>query len=62
MKLIHYSRSAMFKILNILAEYHPDIEPLRQDSDNDLIEKYFYWVDEYNDGYDPRHLKRPEFA
>ena len=54
-------RSILFKILNVLSEYHPDIEPLRQDSDEDLIEKYFFWVDEYNDGYDPRHWNRPEF-
>ena len=55
-------RNIMFAILNIISEYYPDLEPLRQDSDQDLLEKYFYWVDEYNDGYDPRHIKRPEFA
>lgn len=54
-------RSVLFEILNYLSEYHPDVEPLRTDSDDDLLEKYFYWVDEYNDGYDPRHFPRPEF-
>ncbi len=54
-------RSILFKILNTLSEYHPDIEPLRQDSDEDLLEKYFFWVDEYNAGYDPRHWTRPDF-
>lgn len=62
MKLSHYSRSVLFTILNTLSTYHPDLEPLRQDSDDDLLEKYFYWVDEYNDGYDPRHFARPEFV
>lgn len=55
-------RSILFAILNIISEYYPDLEPLRQDSDADLLEKYFYWVDEYNDGYDPRNIKRPEFV
>ena len=54
-------RSTMFAILNIIAEYHPDLEPVYSDSDEDLMYKYFYWVDEYNDGYDPRHITRPEF-
>lgn len=56
------SRSTLFAVLNMLSEYHPDIEPLRQDSDDDLLEKYFYWVDEYNDGYDPRNYRRPAFC
>lgn len=55
-------RSLMFAVLNIIAEYYPELEPLRQDSDEELMEKYFYWVDEHNDGYDPRNFERPEFA
>lgn len=62
MKISTKYRSFLFTILNILSEYHPDLEPLRLDSDEDLLCKYFYWVDEYNEGYDPRHLPRPEFA
>ena len=54
-------RPLMFAILNTLSEYYPDLEPLRQDSDDDLMYKYFYWVDEYNECYDPRNLPRPEF-
>ena len=52
----------LFAILNQISEYHPDLEPLRRDSYDDLLEKYFYWVDEYNDGYDPRHYRRPAYC
>lgn len=62
MHITNRMRSILFAILNIISEYYPDLEPLRQDSDADLLEKYFYWVDEYNDGYDPRNIKRPEFV
>lgn len=62
MSLSKHSRSALFTVLNIISEYYPDLEPLRQDNDEDLLYKYFYWVDEYNDGYDPRHIARPEFV
>ena len=55
-------RFYLFAILNRIAECYPDLEPLRQDSDEDLLYKYFYWVDEYNEGYDPHHYHRPEFA
>lgn len=54
-------RSILFDVLNALSEYYPDLEPLRTDSDDNLLEKYFYWVDEYNDGYDPRNFIRPEW-
>lgn len=55
-------RSLLFTVLNVLSEYYPDLEPLRLDTDEDLLYKYFYWVDEYNDGHDPRNLPRPEFV
>lgn len=51
--------SELFDILNALSEYHHDVAPLRSDRKDDLLEKYFYWVDEYNDGYDPHNIKRP---
>ena len=35
------SRSFLFALLNQISEYHPDLEPLRQDSDEDLLEKLF---------------------
>lgn len=62
MRIPNAYRSLLFTILNVLSEYYPDLEPLRQDNDEDLLYKYFYWVDEYNDGYDPRNLPRPEFV
>lgn len=53
------TRSDLVVLLNTISEYHPDLEPFHQDSKEDLLEKYFYWVDEYNDGYDPHHIQRP---
>lgn len=61
MKISAKYRSLLFTVLNVLSEYYPDLEPLRLDNDEDLLYKYFYWVDEYNNGYDPRRLPRPEF-
>ena len=52
----------LFALLNQISEYYPDLEPLRQDSDEDLLEKYFYWVDEYNCGHDPRNYRRPAYC
>ena len=62
MRISNHYRALLFTVLNIISEYYPDLEPLRQDNDEDLLYKYFYWVDEYNNGYDPRNLPRPEFA
>ena len=62
MRISNQYRALLFTVLNIISEYYPDLEPLRQDNDEDLLYKYFYWVDEYNNGYDPRNLPRPEFA
>ena len=56
------SRSVLFSLLNEVSCLDPDLEPLRNDSTDDLLEKYFYWVDEYNGGRDPRHYARPEYA
>lgn len=39
--------------LDRIAEYHPDIAPTAEDTLTELIEKYFYWVSEYNDAYIP---------
>ena len=60
MKNIKSTREQMLSLLNTISEYHKDLAPHRKDSEQDLFEKYFYWVDEYNDGYDPRHIKRPQ--
>ena len=62
MRISNQYRALLFTVLNIISEYYPDLEPLRQDNDEDILYKYFYWVDEYNNGYDPRNLPRPEFA
>lgn len=35
------------------SEYHYDLYPCKKDSLNKLMQKYFYWGDEYNDGYIP---------
>lgn len=56
------SRSMLFDLLNQISEYHPDLLPRKKDTYDDLIEKYFYWVDEYNDGYDPRNYARPAWC
>ena len=62
MRISNQFRSVLFAVLNIISEYYPDLEPLRQDNYEDVLYKYFYWVDEYNNGYDPRNFPRPEFA
>lgn len=54
------TRADLYGLLNAKAEYHPEIEPLRSDKKSDLLEKYFYWVDEFNDGYDPHNFYRPD--
>ena len=34
-----------------LCVYYPDIYPCKRDSFRTLLEKFFYWASEYNDGY-----------
>lgn len=41
----------LYSKLETLCEYHYDLHPSKRDSLNSLMEKYFYWGDEYNDGY-----------
>lgn len=41
----------LFNLLDHLSEYHYDLIPQRSNTIDDLLEKYFYWVTEYNDGY-----------
>ena len=52
-------KEELFKHLDMLSEYHPDIAPKKRDSEETLLEKYFYWVTEYNDGYS-ESLMNPE--
>lgn len=44
-------RAKLFAMLDRLSEYHAEIAPDDGDSVEVLLEKYFYWVTEYNDGY-----------
>lgn len=41
----------LFDELDMLCEYHYDLRPLKRDSLDTLMSKYFYWGDEYNDEY-----------
>lgn len=43
----------LYSELCTLSEYHYDLEPSKRDSFDKLVAKYFYWGDEYNDGYIP---------
>ena len=45
------NKELLIILLDKLSEYHPDIAPSKDDTTEELLEKYFYWVDEYNDGY-----------
>lgn len=44
-------KTNLIKVLDKLSEYHSDIAPEQDDSVETLVEKFCYWVDEYNDGY-----------
>ena len=44
-------KKQLFRLVDELSEYHADIAPKSRDTIADLLEKYFYWVTEYNDGY-----------
>ena len=37
--------------LLIICEYYPDLYPRKRDSFETLLEKFFYWASEYNEGY-----------
>lgn len=52
-------RSILFSILNDICVTFPELEPCRNDSNEDLFAKYFYWVDEYNDGCNYWNVPRP---
>lgn len=43
----------LYSDLMTKCEYHDDLYPSKRDSFNKLMGKYFYWGDEYNDGYIP---------
>lgn len=43
----------LFFKLDTISEYHPRVRPNESDSLSDLMDKYFYWGEEYNDSYIP---------
>jgi hypothetical protein len=60
MKEIKLTREENGELKNILyndlltkSEYHYDLVPNKRESLDGLMKKYFYWGDEYNDGYIP---------
>jgi len=44
-------KAYLYSDLMTKCEYHYDIEPYQRDSLSNLVEKYCYWANEYNDGY-----------
>lgn len=45
----YYDR--LWDIVDTLSEYHPDLTPSEDDTQDDLAEKFIYWATEYNDNY-----------
>lgn len=41
----------LYEQLNVLAEYHADLEPKEDDDLEELVELYCYYANEYNHGY-----------
>lgn len=41
----------LYSRLDTISEYHYGLHPCKRDSLSSLMEKYFYWGDECNDGY-----------
>ena len=41
----------LYDILWELSEYHDDLEPSQFNTLQERMDAYFYWGDEYNDGY-----------
>ena len=41
----------LYNTLYMLSEYHSELYPRKRDSLYTLLESFFYWADEYNDGY-----------
>ena len=46
-------KECLYDDLMAKAEYHYDLEPNKEDDVDALMWSYFYWGDEYNDGYIP---------
>ena len=41
----------LYNTLCFLATERPDFRPRKKDSLNTLLDSFFYWAEEYNDGY-----------
>lgn len=46
-----FKKDELVNVLDKLSVYHNDLAPEDDDTLDDLLDKFFYWVDEYNDGY-----------
>ena len=44
-------KEELYRRVDEISEYHEDLTPRKKDTVFNLLEKYFYWVTEYNDGY-----------
>jgi len=44
-------KDRLYWMVDEKSEYHEDLIPKKSMSLDDLMELYFYWADEYNDGY-----------
>ena len=44
-------RKELVEELRSIAEEHYDLEPQESDSISEMLEKFFFWCDEYNEGY-----------
>ena len=44
-------KTRLYERCQSLSEYYDNIAPKKKDSLNTLLEKFFYWAEEYNGGY-----------
>lgn len=44
-------KEKLYNTLRFLATERPEFAPSKRDSLFTLLESFFYWADEYNDGY-----------
>lgn len=44
-------RSRLYDMLDFRSEYHSDLTPTKKMDLQELMDAFFYWGDEYNDGY-----------
>ena len=49
-------KAYLYSDLDMKSEYHANLMPNKRESLDSLMEKYFYWGDEYNDDYIPEEM------